>query len=299
MNKILVVDDSKFMTSLLRNILKNEYEVHLVHSGEEALKIVANLQPELILLDIEMQGISGLDTIKALKNINSVMAIPVMFLTGIYDSETEEEAFRLGAVDYMQKPVKENVLRIRVKNQVDLYMYKKTVEAQLRTDALTGIYNVRYFNEKYQSLVKECKSKNMPLTMALIDIDFFKRVNDTYGHMIGDRVLVEVAAILKKELGKVNGTVFRVGGEELAFFITSFSKQDSIIVANLAREAVLLAQIANENSDVCKFLTVSIGGVTVTDFEDMTREKLFKLADEQLYKSKSNGRNQANWSDYK
>ncbi|MGL5260152.1 MAG: GGDEF domain-containing response regulator [Lachnospiraceae bacterium] len=296
MAKILVVDDSKLILTVMEKILSPYYEVFLCESGVKSIGLARDIEPDLIILDIEMKDMGGLEVIVELKRNEYTTNIPVIFLTGLADSETEEAGFLLGAADYIVKPVLENIVRVRVKNQIDLYKYRKQLEYQLNIDPLTNINNKRAFEDAFKKGYKLATKLGGSISLGLLDIDFFKRVNDTYGHLIGDRTLTAVAQILYRIVKKHGGRSFRIGGEELAFMFTDISKEEVIKIAEEIRIAIYEEKIENMESDVCPYLTVSIGGITTESGFKLLKSEVFIAADENLYKAKQNGRNNVQWT---
>lgn len=295
MDKILVVDDSKLDTRVLVDILKDEYEMISALSGEEGLKLAINEKPLLILLDIVMPGMDGFQILEKLKQKDETKDIPVVFLTALSDEATEEKGFMKGAMDYIKKPFNAHIVRARVRNHVKLCTYMRTMENQMSIDALTGAYNRRAFEVQLKSLWQRAVEEDEILSLYIVDIDFFKMVNDTYGHGEGDVVLKTTVQEMQKKLDKNKMFLYRYGGEEFAVLSYGTSSSETQINAELVREHIISQKIPNEKSPVCPFLTISIGGCTIRPQALQTTGILVNAADSMLYMAKNSGRNKVCW----
>lgn len=297
MYKVLIIDDSAFAVKVLEDILKDTYEVHSAASGSEGLALARKEQPSLILLDIEMPGMDGFEVLKELKEAEMTKEIPVIFLTGVIDSAYEERGFLNGAVDYIVKPYNSNVVKVRAKTHIDLAECHKRMEKQLNIDALTGVHNRRGLEQYIENVANRAVQGQTILSMLMVDIDYFKQVNDTYGHLQGDRVLQAVASALDECVPDEEGYVARYGGEEFAIVLPEKEKPEIDTLMERIFEKIRQADIPNENSAVCERVTISAGGAGGYIEEPGDAGKLAVLADKMLYVSKENGRDQFNWAD--
>lgn len=295
MNQILIIDDSAFAVRVLADILKDTYDVICASNGEEGVRLARECAPSLIMLDIEMPGMDGFEVLKILKDHRETEMIPVVFLTAIVDSEYEERGFLCGAVDYIRKPYNRNVVKVRVQTHVNLAEYRKQIERQLNIDTLTGVYNRRglegYKKEAAKAAVREKKT----FTYILFDIDYFKRVNDSYGHLQGDHVLKQVASILKECVSVAGGYVARIGGEEFSVAFCGCGKDKIDQMIHHIYEKIREAQIPNEKSETAPYLTISAGGAGKLIDRESDVTEILRLADKMLYRSKENGRNRFTW----
>lgn len=295
MDKILIVDDSLLTRKVLADILKDTYEVITATDGKEGILLAVEERPDLILLDIEMPDMDGFQVLELLKGSHETDYIPVIFLTGFIEAEYEERGFLCGAVDYIVKPYNSNVVKVRVMTHINLSKYRRQLEKQLNLDMLTNVYNRRGLDMYVEEMAEEAVRRRITFTFIIVDIDFFKRVNDTYGHLEGDRVLQKVAGILKECVEKARGYVARYGGEEFGIVLLGWSKEEVGVLMEYISEEVHEARIPNENSDLGPYLTVSAGGVGRVLSDPKEAKELAKLADEALYRSKNNGRDQFTW----
>lgn len=295
MEKVLVIDDSKLEVKVLEDILREEYEVITALTGEEGVKKARTEAPALILLDIVMPGMDGFEILEILKGTDSTKEIPVVFLTALSDESTEEKGFMKGATDYIKKPFNPHIVRARVRTHVKLYLYMKTIETQMSVDGLTGAFNRRAFDEQKQRLWDKALIEQVPLSLFIVDIDFFKRVNDTYGHGEGDFVLKTTVNEMQKALLWEQAYLARYGGEEFAVLFYGKTAGESELIAEELRERIRKLNIPNIHSDVCPFLTVSIGGCTLIPADDRKVSDIVEIADNMLYQAKNSGRNRTAW----
>lgn len=296
MDKVLIIDDSKLDLMVLADILKDEYEVVTANSGDEGVQKAKEVKPVLILLDIIMPVMDGFGALAQLKADDSTKDIPVIFLTALSDEKTEEEGFMKGVNDYIKKPFNPRIVRARVRTHVKQYLYMRTIETQMSIDGLTGAYNRRAFEKQKNHLWDMAKMEQKPLSVLVMDIDFFKRVNDTYGHGEGDFVLKTVVNKVQSVVSEEPAFVARYGGEEFAVLLYGKNAEEAAQISERIRGAIFELKIPNKNSDVCPYLTISIGGCTWTPGEEITVDGMIEIADNMLYDAKHNGRNQVCWN---
>lgn len=294
MEKILIVDDSIVQATQLRSILEVDYEITIAQTGEEGLHYASSEDFSLILLDVVMPGMDGFMLLKRLQEEIITRSIPVILITSLSDIENEQRGFTLGAVDYIAKPFHPIIVQARVNTHVKLYRYRKQVEQQSMTDQLTGIANRRWYDRYSASKWEEIVRLRLPFSICMLDIDYFKVYNDTFGHPAGDKVITAVADMLSARLQRATDFVARYGGEEFVV----------ILVGDNARNAFEhMKQIKQQIEDLCiphdpsvsKWVTVSAGGVTITPKKGDQYSTYLKIADTMLYDAKRYGRNQVVW----
>lgn len=295
-NSILIVDDSPFISKVLVDILQDEYEVMSAANGVEALSIAKEKKPELILLDVEMPDMDGFEVLKRLKKDDDMARIPVIFLTGMVSPKYEEKGFICGAVDYITKPYNPTIVKLRVKTHMELAIYRRRIEEQMDCDTLTDIYNRRGFERKFKVDLEEAVNNKSELSLMIADIDHFKMINDTYGHLHGDYVLKKLGGVFKDALENTNGYAARYGGEEFVIVLPD-GKAAAYDVIESIRQRIKELRLPNKNSSVSEYVTVSIGGCTIIPDNIYVDDSMFKCADMMLYKSKENGRNRVTWYD--
>lgn len=296
MDKILIIDDNIFEITVLSDILKHKHEIISAQNGQDGYELAIKESPALILLDIVMKGMDGFDTLQLLKSNSSTMHIPVIFLTAVDNEEIEERGFLAGVVDYIRKPYNPNIVRARINTQINIYNYRCMIEEQLSIDGLTGIHNRRDFKTKSAQFWALAKAEQVPLSFMILDIDFFKKVNDTYGHMTGDTVLIRMAGLLKDTIHEDSSHyIARYGGEEFVVFLYNTDAEEGKKWAQKICDNMKALNIPNENSEVCPYVTLSIGGNTAIPTDSDQIENFIIQADQNLYSAKRNGRNQVVW----
>lgn len=289
---ILVVDDMTTTLLLLHDLLKDTYEVKIAKSGTKALEILESPNDiDLILLDIEMPDINGYDVLRKIKNNDTIKNIPIIFITGRTSQEDEEYGLNLGAIDYITKPFNNVIVKLRIKNYLNLKIKNDMLEKLSMYDGLTNIRNRRYFDETFEKTFNEIKRDKKSLAVLMIDIDFFKPYNDNYGHGQGDETLRKVAKALEKTIKRASDFVARYGGEEFVILLKDINKDGVEAVANNLLNAIRELKITHEFSKIEKYVTVSIGASFYNSSSDITKLELLLKADEALYNVKNSGRN--------
>ena len=291
---ILIIDDAKENIIVLSRLLKSQGTIMFAQSGEEGLRLALQSVPELILLDISMPGLDGFEVLARLKQEQTTADIPVIFITGIPDSDTEEKGLTLGAVDYITKPFAPAVVKARVRHQLKLQrltLALKTANAQLTlqamTDPLTGAHNRRYFIDMLKNELVRARRYKHPTSLMVIDIDRFKEINDGFGHDIGDQVIIEVVKISSDVL-RTNDIFSRFGGEEFTILLPETSLEEATSIAERLCAKIADTEINTPQKQI--FFTVS-AGVTQFEADDHAPEKILKRADIALYQAKQQGRN--------
>ena len=295
---ILIVDDVEDNIEILGDLLTFDgYNVQTARSGESALKRVQESRPDLILLDILMPGIDGYEVCKRLKADPGTNDIPVVFVSSMIDIESKVKGFKSGGVDYINKPFQHAEILVRVNTHItmlrlrkDLEMRNAELERLANTDYLTNLYNRRRFFITAEKIYTEAVRTEYPISITLLDLDYFKQVNDTHGHMIGDQVLIHVAHLIR-DYCRENDMAARYGGEEFAILHPNIDGQATFQVVDRIRESVEDTPYVNEANEIG--LTLSAGIVDSRVSQDYPRvDDLLSLADKALYRAKDGGRNQ-------
>ena len=290
--RILIVDDEPINIKLLANELKVDYDVVFALSGEAALKIVKSGEPvDLILLDIMMPGINGYEVCKELKTSPQTKNTPVIFITTMSQEEDETKGLEIGAVDYITKPFSMAIAKARVKTHIELKQHRDRLEKLSSMDGLTGISNRRRFDEALAREWKRAVRHNTVLSLIMIDIDYFKAFNDSYGHLAGDECLKRVAATLVQSTKRPSDLVARYGGEEFVALLPRTDRDGALCIAKEMQNQIQTLNIPNEKSEVSKFLTVSLGVVSIAASPQEVSSALITAGDKALYAAKRNGRN--------
>lgn len=290
---ILVVDDEPRMVRFVRMNLELEgYVISTAANGTEALAKVRDELPDLVLLDVMMPEMDGYQVCAALKADPLLRAIPVIFITALSDVEDETRGLGLGAVDYITKPFKEAIVRVRVKSHLELKRQRDILERLSHIDGLTGIPNRRAFDARLEEEWRRSIRSGDPLGAAMIDVDLFKQYNDAHGHLDGDDCLRTVAGALTTALNRGGDFVARYGGEE---FVCLFSGMDDSALGVLAekiRAGVEALRIPHGASPISPWVTISIGAALQQPEPKTSPARLIEAADLQLFAAKGQGRNQ-------
>jgi diguanylate cyclase (GGDEF)-like protein len=288
---ILIVDDDVANIEVLNAVLEDDYEICFATSGEEAIRIAIAHLPDLILLDVLMPGIDGYEVCRRLKEDHLVADVPIIFVTGLDDQEAEMRGLLLGAIDYITKPISPAIVRARVRNHIELKRMRDELAELAVTDALTGLSNRRRLEKSLKVETERLARTADFLSVIMLDIDFFKQFNDTYGHPAGDNCIVMVAAALNRAVRRVADLTARYGGEEFACVLPSTEHEAAMVVARSIRDQVHALGIPHMRSAAAAYVTVSVGVATSRCLPGMASDLWIKAADHQLYLAKSSGRN--------
>ncbi len=289
---VLIVDDTPATIEILGEILGAEQETIFATSGPEALDIARDQQPDLILLDVLMPDMDGYEVLAKLKADPRTRAIPVIFITAMDRDEDEAKGLEAGAIDYITKPVNPVIVKARVHNHLELKRYRDYLENLSATDGLTGISNRRHFDDVLDSEWRRSRRAQTPLSLVLMDIDYFKAYNDHYGHLAGDDCLRKLAKAFVEMSQRAADTVARYGGEEFGCILPGTGIEGALCVAQKIRHRVSQLAIPHETSSVASVVTLSIGVSTLIPLPGQLQWDLIKKADEALYEVKRSGRNQ-------
>lgn len=291
--RILVVDDEPANIELAANIFEHDYEMLFAMNGEKALEIAAAAAPDLILLDVMLHGMNGFEVCSRLKADPLTRDIPVIFVTGLGDTAAETKGLELGAMDYITKPINPPVVRMRVRNQIELKQARDQLARLATTDDLTGLANRRRFDEVLAMEHARHVRSGAKLALIMLDIDHFKLFNDAYGHVRGDDCLRAVAKVLKTALHRATDLAARYGGEEFVCVLPdTLPLRGAHAVAERIRREVAALNIPHGNSPTAAHVTVSLGVITACCTQDTDPSALVSLTDKQLYRAKTKGRNQ-------
>ena len=290
--RILIVDDDPLNRIVLEKTLQHEYQVFLMESGEKALTFVKNNPVDLIILDIMMPGIDGYEVLIELKENPSTQTIPVIFISANDSHDDEAKGLELGAMDYITKPFSTAIVRARVRNQLMIKQKNDLLEMLASIDGLTEIPNRRYLDDNLSREWRRSRRNGTALSVVLMDIDYFKRYNDCYGHRAGDDCLKQVAHALVSVCKRGSDFVARYGGEEFAAVLPNMKKQDALAFAKELRLAVKSLNIPHKASLNADHITISIGIATSENGQVSAEHVLLEEADLGLYQAKDNGRDQ-------
>ncbi|MFQ5706487.1 MAG: diguanylate cyclase [bacterium] len=301
---ILVVDDVPVNIQLLTTYLSSEgYRVISASDGEEALEQLRESRPDLVLLDVMMPKKNGFEVCNIIKKDEETNFIPVIMVTALNELQDKIKGMESGADDFISKPFNKLELLARVRSLLrikylhdelqDKVLQLQKAKEELRqlaiTDGLTGLYNYRYFKEHLQQELRRARRHKINVSVAMIDIDYFKHFNDTNGHPAGDVVLKNIARLLMDNIRNID-LAARYGGEEFVLVLVETNKNAARIVAEKIRKLVEEKDFDYEDTQPNGKITISMGVATFPeDGEEF--DTLVNMADQRLYRAKQAGRN--------
>jgi len=289
--RLLVVDDQPINIQTLNEIFQHDHEVFFATNGRQAVEMAQKNLPDLILLDVVMPDMGGLEVCQLLKYDPETRDIPIIFITAQNNPDDETRGLEAGAVDFITKPVNPAVVRARVNTHLTLKKQADLLRSMVFIDGLTGVANRRRFDEFLTSEWNRCSRFKKSLGLFMIDIDHFKKYNDLYGHQAGDACLQKVAAILNEQVGRSYDLVARYGGEEFACIMPGIDTSNTLLKAQKMVQAVFDQGLPHAASDTAPVVTISLGVVATIPGPDRHPEELVAAADAQLYRAKGGGRN--------
>jgi diguanylate cyclase (GGDEF)-like protein len=294
---VLIVDDEPDIRKVLRLYLEEEgYQIVEAPNGTEALTIFQQLRPSLVLLDILMPDMDGFEFCTKLQSVDGSNHTPVLIITVLEDQRSIDRAFEAGVMDYVIKPFHWPLLRLRVRRLIEQYKLQQQLVAAnselqrlVNVDDLTQVANRRRFEEYLSLEWQRSAREQQPLSFILCDVDAFKSYNDTYGHLMGDRCLVEIAKAIKDIVQRPADLVTRYGGEEFAVILPNTNVNGAAYLAEKICFAVRQLAIPHRNSQVSSHITVSAGLSTVIPEPVSSFEEIIAAADKALYQAKTAG----------
>jgi diguanylate cyclase (GGDEF)-like protein len=297
---VLIVDDDVFMRTQIRRLLEKEhYQVIEASNGKEGLDACRRLSPDIVLLDAVMPQMDGFECCANLQTFFNTARVPVLMITGLEDQQSVDQAFEVGAVDYVTKPIHWAVLRQRVRRLIQQAQLHQQLEAANRVfhqlaivDSLTQLANRRQFDACLQQEWQRMMREQNPLTLILCDVDFFKNYNDTYGHQAGDECLQKVAHVIGSCVRRSSDLAARYGGEEFAIILPNTPISGAVRIVESIQADVAALQIPHASSAVSEHVTLSLGIVSVSPRVSaaFSPENLIANVDEALYQAKAQGR---------
>lgn len=285
---MLIVDDSLDVHRLLKAHLKNEdLEFTSAMDGAQGLAMAVQQRPSLIVLDLDMPEMDGLTVLRRLKENADTQDIPVIVLSGQQNPADKVATFDMGAIDYVTKPFEMTELRVRVRSALRMQQLVQMLAQRAQIDGLTGLWNRTFFDRRWMEEHARCSRHGHPLSVALLDLDHFKTVNDSHGHPIGDLVLQTIARILQRE-SRQSDLACRYGGEEFVLLMPDTVTHDALALCERVRGAVEAARWARIPG---LHVTVSIGVAGCAGQCPASPEVWVEEADRNLYAAKRAGRN--------
>lgn len=294
---LLIIDDSAHVIRLLTSLVDGRAMVHFAKNGLEGIQLAKKLQPAVILLDVDMPGLNGLEVCRQLKDDPDTRDSSILIVTGHNNDAMEIAALEAGAVDFIGKPVNGPIVQARVQTQLTLQMQSATLRKLAHQDGLTGLFNRRYFDNSLDAECRRHRRQSQNLGLAFIDIDHFKLYNDHYGHLQGDDTLKLVADTLRGAARRPGEVVARYGGEEFAIIIPNASREELLAFGERICDQVRDLGIVHSRATAAGVVTISAGLTCQIPSAQDAPNQMMKAADEALYSAKASGRNRAVVSD--
>lgn len=283
--RIMIVEDDIYMSQIYATILKEAgMETVILNDPLRAMPVLSEFRPDLILMDMHMPGCNGMELAKSIRQMEAYIGTPIVFLSSETDIDLHFDARRMGGDEFLIKPIKPNHLISAVSVRAERM---KLIRSFMIKDSMTGLYNHSTIKEYLSMHIEKAKRHCINICFAMIDIDLFKNVNDTYGHPVGDQVLISLASLLKRRLRK-SDVIGRYGGEEFAVILLGCSITEAFDILDQLRKNFAAICFTAKGAT---FSSTFSCGVTALSQTCNEMEKLCGSADEALYAAKRRGRN--------
>lgn len=297
--KILIVEDSATLRlSMKRLVADIGHTPIFANSGEEALQMIGSTDFDLVIMDVEMPGLDGFETTTLMREALDGRWVPIIFATGHTSDKSVLAGIEAGGDDYLIKPISRGLLEAKLKAmhriaqmQQQLTLLNSELAALSQRDGLTQLLNRNTFMERASQSLKEARRHATPGSLLMLDVDFFKKYNDRYGHVSGDDCLRQVAAAIQASVKREVDIVGRYGGEEFIVMLPETDLRGAALVANNMIQAVEGLRVPHRYSTVSNFVTISIGISVGEPSNGLSLETLVLDADKNLYAAKDQGRN--------
>lgn len=292
-NTILIIDDNADTIRLLSTMVRDQGRVLFATSGAAGLELARQQRPQLILLDVEMQGMDGFAVNERIRNDPDLRSSAVIFVTAQSSPEAEIACLDAGAVDFIPKPLNAAVVQARVRTHLRLQSALAALDELANQDGLTGLYNRRYFDRQLAAEFARHRRHQLPLALALIDVDDFKLFNDRYGHQRGDACLEEVAESLRDGARRPGELAARYGGEEFVVVLPNTTPDALARYGDWLCRRIAALGIPHPAASAAPHVTVSVGLCALIPGEGDTAPAMLHAADMALYSAKRAGRNRS------
>ena len=288
---VLIVDDDNVSRTVISTILSDLCQCVTVSNAPDALSYCKQQKPDLLVVDVNMPEMNGLNLCKAIKHDDDLDDIPLIFITGNVSKESQLQCWESGGNDFVSKPVIAQTLIHRVRNQLLSKLRMDALTTLTFHDSLTGLLNRNYLTQEYPRLSRQLMRDQQPLGVILFDIDNFKQYNDHHGHLYGDQCLERVAKILQQHGRRSRDAMIRYGGEEFLAILPDADMPATRRIAQNIVRAVYDTNIPHAQTEHSR-VTLSAGAISTKAFDQDSLEDILDLADMNLYEAKLNGKNQ-------
>lgn len=286
--RVMLIDDAVDVHRLMNARLRHEnFRLICFTNGADAVEAAKADPPATILLDLDMPEIDGFEVLRRLKEDSSTHNIPVIVLSGHSESDDKVAAFDLGATDFVTKPCDLAELRARLRAALRMHHLLRLLSEQADVDGLTGLGNRAAFDKRWVEHVAECERYGRPLSLVIMDIDHFKKINDTFGHPAGDEVIAGFANLILEHC-RASDIACRYGGEEFALILPETTPADAAVMAERIR--VALSETAWTRHPEHR-TTTSMGVAGSDGGTKIAASVWLEIADRNLYSAKRGGRN--------
>jgi two-component system cell cycle response regulator len=294
--RVLIVDDRVAASDRIAQMLTVEQTVDIENSPNEALFHAAEGNYDLILVSLALENVDSLRLCSQIRSLERTRNIPILAISDGDDNARMLRGLEIGINDYLMRPIDKNEILARVRTQIRKKRYTERLRDNVQqsiemaiTDGLTGLYNRRYMESHLSTLVEQSAARGKPLTALVLDIDFFKSINDSHGHDAGDDVLREFATRVRKSIRGID-LACRFGGEEFVIIMPETDMAVATIVAERLRRRIASEPFPISQGSKALEVTVS-AGIATLDAADDTAATILKRADQALYRAKRDGRN--------
>ena len=294
--RILIVDDRVSSYERLSSMLTDQHAVEVEPNPNEALFRVAEGNYDLVVVSLALENYDALRLCSQLRSLDRTRNVSILAITDGEDDTRMNRGLEIGINDYLTRPIDKNELQARVRTQIRKKRYTERLRDNVQmsielaiTDSLTGLYNRRYMESHLTTLVEQAATRGKPLTALVLDIDYFKAINDTHGHDAGDDVLREFATRIRKAIRGID-LACRYGGEEFVIVMPETDMAVATVVAERLRRRIASERFSIQQGSSAIEVTISVGIATL-DTADDTAASILKRADQALYRAKRDGRN--------
>jgi diguanylate cyclase (GGDEF)-like protein len=290
---VMVVDDDSQLLAIVRSLLEPwGLKITTLSNPQQFWDVLETTLPDLLILDIEMPHISGIELCQIVRNDSRWSGLPIMFLTAHTDANTVNQVYTVGADDFVSKPIIGPELVTRIINRLERVRFWRNIA---ETDPLTKVTTRQKSTQDLHTFLRLAKRQNQPLCLAIIDLDYLKKINDGYGHTTGDQVLQMIGQLLRRSF-RTEDVVGRWGGEEFLIGMYGMNKQDGVnrlskVLETLHQQSFTALNITKPTvQESCKFQVTFSAGVAQYPEDGTELHLLYRAADTALYQAKAAGR---------